>query len=183
MSIEDGFGTVKPSNASDYMLSCHELFGFMPATLAIEIVDTIFHADKPAYHTLLNTVAAARKVRPEFLQKKPRTERHRDMATSLSSPRLEEAAALLLRQWLTTTQSGMLVDFLNRLGIAHRQGIVEDFPDTVEDAALAAAVEELLGKYPEKNVSVYLHSLAAMKLVTWPNLATMLQQDPRVQLA
>jgi hypothetical protein len=165
------------------MLSCHELFGFMPGPLAVEIVDAVFHADKPAYHTLLNTVAAIRKVRPEFLRKRPKAERHRDMAASLGNPRLEEAAAALLRQWLTSTQSAMLMDFLNRLGIAHRQGIVEDFPDKVEDAALAAAVDELLGKYPDKKVSVYLHSLAAMKLVNWPNLDTMLHQDPRVQLA
>lgn len=165
------------------MLTCHELFGFMPATLAIEIIETTCRVDKPAYETILSTIAATRKVRPEFLKKKPKADRHRDMAVSLSSPRMEETAALLLRQWLTTAQAPLLIDFLNRLGIPHQNGIVEKFPDTVEDAVLKAAVEELLAKHPEKNVSVYLHSLIAMRLVEWPNLAEMLQQDPRVQLA
>jgi len=167
----------------DFMLTCHELFGFMPAHLAVEILEATLHADKSAYHTVLSTVATARKVRPEFLQKKPRSERHREMAVSLANPRLDETAALLLRQWLMTSQSGMLMDFLNRLGIEHRQGIVDQFPAAVEDALLTTAVQELLARYPEKIVSIYLHSLVAMKLVHWPNLAAMLQKDPRIQLA
>lgn len=165
------------------MLTCHELFGFMPPALAAEILEATFRADKPTYQTVLSTVATTRKVRPEFLQKKPRTQRHQDMAASLASPRLDETAALLLRQWLMATQAGMLTDFLNRLGIAHRQGIVEQFPATVEDGLLGSAVEELLSKYPAQVVSVYLNSLHAMRLVEWPNLTAMLQQDPRIQLA
>jgi hypothetical protein len=168
--------------AFEFMLTCHELFGFMPETLAAEILETSSHADKPTYQSVLSTVAAARKVRPEFLRKKPRTERHRDMAVSLAHPRLDETAALLLRQWLMTAHAGMLEVFLNKLGIAHRQGVVEQFPAAVEDGPLRAAVEELLAQYPEKTVSIYLHSLMAMKLVSWPNLAAILQQEPRIQL-
>jgi hypothetical protein len=87
-----------------------------------------------------------------------------------------------LRQWLMVSQKAMLVDFLNHLGIPHQEGIVEQFPATVEDAALKAAVEELLAKYPEKYVAIYLHCLIAMKLVDWPNLPALIQQDQRVQL-
>jgi hypothetical protein len=165
------------------MLTCHELFGFMPPALAIEIIETTAHVDKPAYEAVLSAVAAARKVRPEFLKKKPKADRHRDMAASLAAPRLDETAALLLRQWLTTAQVSLLADFLNHLGIKHHDGIVESFPDTVADEALKGAIDALLAKYPEKHVSVYLHSLAAMQLVNWPNLTNLLQADPRVQLA
>ena len=164
------------------MLTCHEIFGFMPATLAVGILDATFQADKPTYRAALSAVAAARKVRPEFFLKKPKTERHPAMLTVLAAPRLEETASLLLRQWLTVSQKAVLVDFLNRLGIPHQDGIVEQFPATVEDAALKAAVEELLAKYPEKHVAVYLHCLIAMKLVDWPNLPALIQQDPLVQL-
>jgi hypothetical protein len=121
-------------------------------------------------------------VRPEFLLKKPKADRHRDMLPILTRPRFEEMSSLLLRQWLTKTQLTMLVDFLNRLGIAHRDGMVDAFPTTVEDSSLKAAVDELLAKYPAKNVAIYFHCLLAMQLVEWPNLTGMLQQDPRLQL-
>jgi len=164
------------------MLTCHEIFGFMPATLAVGILDATFQADKPTYRTALSAVAGARKVRPEFFLKKPKTERHPAMLAVLAAPRMEETAALLLRQWLTISQPAMLVDFLNRLGIPHRDGIVDQFPAAVEAAALRAAVEDLLAKYPEKHVAVYLHCLLAMKLVDWPNLRALMQQDQRLQL-
>ncbi len=165
------------------MLTCHELFGFMPANLAQDIIETVARADKPSYEAVLAGVAAARKVRPEFLKKKPKADRHRDMASSLSAPRLEETAALLLRQWLTNSQVALLSDFLDHLGITHHNGIVEEFPETMPDDKLKAAVDALLAKYPQQHVSVYLHCVMAMGLVEWPNLAAMLQNDTRVQLA
>ena len=154
----------------------------MPATLAVEILDAVFINDKPTYRSAVEAIAEARKVRPEFLMKKPKIDRHRDMLPILTRPRFEEMSALLLRQWLTKTQLPMLMDFLNRLGIAHRDGMVDEFPATIEDANLKAAVDELLGKYAPKNAAVYFHCLLAMKLVGWPNLTGMLQNDSRLQL-
>jgi hypothetical protein len=164
------------------MLTCHEIFGFMPATLAVEILEALFVSDKPTYRSALDAVADARRVRPEFLLKKPKTDRHRDMIPILTRPRFEEMSSLLLRQWLTKTQLPMLVDFLNRLGITHREGMVDAFPEKMDDAMLKTAVDEILAKYPAKNAAIYLHCLLAMQLVAWPNLTEMLQQDPRLQL-
>jgi len=43
-------------------------------------------------------------------------------------------------------------------------------------------VDTLLAKYPPEAVAVYLHAFNEMNTVGWPNLKTMLETDPRLQL-
>jgi hypothetical protein len=76
----------------------------------------------------------------------------------------------------------MVADFLDALGIAHQEGVVEDLPPAMDDAKLRAAVESLLAKYPPEAVAVYLHAFNEMNEVEWPNLKAMLDSDPRLQL-
>lgn len=165
------------------MLKCYELVGFMPAALSQEILETTYRDDKPLYKSVLAAVAQALRVRPVFLEKKPRVHRHVEMIGVLSRPRLEEAAATLLRGWLVKTQSAMLADFLDTLGIPHQQGVVEEFPATVPDDKLQAAVETLLAKYPREKVALYLNAIQATSGVQWANLEQLLQSDLRLQIA
>ena len=52
----------------------------------------------------------------------------------------------------------------------------------MDDAKLKAAVDALLAKYPPETVAVYLHAFNEMNEQEWPNLTTMLDADPRLQL-
>jgi hypothetical protein len=163
------------------MLSSHELFGFMSPALAVRIIDCAHQNNKELYRTALATVAEARKLRPAFFERTPRATRHAEMAVVLARPRLELISANLLRDWLMKNQTAMLADFLDTLGVAHKDGAVDDLPQTVEDAPLQAAVEKLLTKYPPEEVSVYLNAFYTMNNVRWPNLEKMLKTDPRLQ--
>jgi hypothetical protein len=164
------------------MMTCHELLGFMSPDLAQEILVFTFNEDKPLYRTTLAAVASARKLRPVFYERKPKNERHQDMLEMLSRPRMEPAAAELLRGWLMKSQTGMLADFMDALEIPHRQGVVDSFPASVEDGKLAAGVEKLLSKYPREKVVVYLHGFCGMNAANWKNLEDLLQKDTRLQL-
>src|SRR5438093_7902343 len=104
------------------MLTSHELLGFMSPALAGEILTFVFESDKPAYRATLNAVAEARHLRPVFLERQPRAQRHAAMLATLSRPGLEMFAANLIRTWLLKQHNGMLVDFLNALGITHQEG-------------------------------------------------------------
>ena len=77
----------------------------------------------------------------------------------------------------------MLADFLDTLGIEHKNGVVEDFPQKVEDAKLNEAVDKLLEKYPQEKVLLYLNSFSAMNDAPWEGLTKRLQEDRRLQLA
>lgn len=153
----------------------------MSPSLAVRIIEYTHDNNKELYRTALASVAEARKLRPAFLERTPRSTRHAGMASVLSRPRLELIAANLLREWLMKQQTGMLADFLNALGIPHKEGAVDDLPATVDDEKLRGAVEGLLAKYPAEEAAVYLNAFYTMNDVHWPNLEAMLKSDPRLQ--
>ena len=154
----------------------------MSPSLALEIVNYAFESDKPLYRTTLAAVAEARKLRPVYLERQPRTQRHTMMLATLSRPALEMVTGNLVRTWLLKKYNGMLVDFLDSLGIQHKEGVVEDLPPTMDDAKLKAAIDAVLAKYPPEVVAVYLNAFNDMNEVEWTNLKTMLETDPRLQL-
>jgi hypothetical protein len=164
------------------MLTSHELFGFMSPALAGEILEFAFEADKPAYKSTVSAVAEARHVRPVFLERMPRAQRHALMAAALAKPFLEQAAGGLIRVWLVKKQRAMLVDFLTALAIPHNEGVVDDLPKEMDDAKLKSAVDALLAKYPPESVALYLNAFNDMNEASWANLKTMLETDARLQL-
>ncbi len=164
------------------MLKSHELLGFMSPTVANDILSFTFESDKPAYRAMLNAVAEAKHVRPVFLERQPRSERHVTMISALTRPTMDTAAAALIRAWLVKKHTAMLADFLNALEIKNDKGVVDNLPATVDDAKLQAAVETLLAKYPHEVVTVYLNAFNDMNEAGWANLKTMLESDSRLQL-
>jgi hypothetical protein len=164
------------------MLTSHELLGFMSPPLALEILAYTHESDKPLYRATLGAVAEARKLRPVFLERQPRTQRHEAMVATLSRPALDMISANLIRGWLLKKYKTMLCDFLDGLGIAHQDGVVEDLPPTMDEEKLRSAVDALVAKYPPETVAVYLHAFQQMNGVHWPVLKSMLETDPRLQL-
>ena len=154
----------------------------MSASLGTEILNWAYEKEKPVYKATLSAVADARKVRPVFLQRQPRTQRHQGMLDTLSKPRLDLAASTLLRTWLLKEKKSLLVDFLNALGIEHEDGVVDDLPESVEESKLRDAVDQILAKYPHEVVAVYLNAFSGINETNWPRLKTMLETDNKLQL-
>ena len=164
------------------MLKSHELLGFMSPDLANDILNYAFESDKPTYKAVLNGIAEARKVRPVFLERQARPQRHALMVATLSRPGLDQVASSLIRAWLVKKQQAMLVDFLNALEIPNKEGVVDDLPKTVDDAKLKAALELILAKHSPEVVAVYLNAFNDMNEASWANLNTMLEGDSRLQV-
>lgn len=166
----------------NFMLTSHELFGFMSPALANEILNDAYESEKPVYKATLNGVAQALRVRPVYLERQPRPQRHNSMIQILSRPALEAVAAGLLRAWLVKKHKAMLMDFLNALEIKNEEGVVDDLPESMDDAKLKAAIEILVSKYPPEAVAVYLNAFNEMNQASWGNLKEILKSDSRLQL-
>ncbi len=164
------------------MLTSHELFGFMSPGLANDIITFTFESDKPTYRATLGAVAQARHLRPVFLERQPRPQRHAMMVATLSRPGLETVAGGLIRAWLLKKYEAMLVDFLNALEIQNEKGVVENLPASMDDAKLKSAIDVLVAKYPPEVVAVYLNAFNDMNEANWPNLKNLLTSDSRLQL-
>ena len=154
----------------------------MSPTLANDIITFTFENEKPTYRATLNAVAESRHVRGVFLERQPKAQRHATMISSLARPNLELAAGNLIRIWLLKKYKAMLVDFLNALEIKNEDGVVEDLPQSMDDAKLKSAVDILLGKYPPEAVAVYLNAFNDMNEANWANLKALLEGDSRLQL-
>src|SRR2546425_7538897 len=100
-------------------MTSHELFAAMPSALAVDILEFSHANDKKLYRAALDAIAQARKVRPVFLERQPRVERHVTMTESLGRPALALAADSLLRNWLLKKHTTLLIDFLDALHIQH----------------------------------------------------------------
>ncbi len=69
----------------------------------------------------------------------------------------EQLALALLIEWLMRHHRTMLVDFLDFLGVSHKQGETdEDFCETNSPEKLREGVDVLLAKYPPHHVATYL---------------------------
>jgi hypothetical protein len=154
----------------------------MSPALANDIITFTFENEKPTYRATLNAVAESRHVRGVFLERQPKAQRHATMISSLARPNLELAAGNLIRIWLLKKYKSMLVDFLNALEIKNEDGVVEDLPQSMDDAKLKSAVDILLGKYPPEAVAVYLNAFNDMNEANWANLKALLEGDSRLQL-
>ncbi len=162
----------------------HELIARLPAALVSEVLEHLRKEQKASYNVAIQTLATQRKFRPVFVEKKSIPERHAWMQKELGRAQNDALAGNILGVWLTGAQSGMLVTFLDSLGIKHDgKGAIEDLPPSPEAAALETAVENLFAKFPAAHVSAYLHAFQTSDPNAWPALGEILAHDERLRLA
>jgi len=163
-------------------MKSHQIFAAMPSALAADVLEFAFSADKKLYRAALEAVAQARKLRPVFLERQPRTERDASILTFLARPSMDVVSDNLLRAWLLKKHTAVLTDFLDALKIQHDKGVVEDLPQSIDDAKLQSAIDTLLQKHQPELAAVYLHAFTDMNDARWPNLEARLRDDPRLAL-
>jgi hypothetical protein len=164
------------------IMKAYQMFAALTPDLATRILEDIFAQQKDLYKTALHAAAQSLKVRPVFLERQPRADRNKRLATALGHAEMNLVAGNVIGAWLIKTQAAMLSQFLDALKITHEKGVVEGLPKTVEDSALTAAVEDLLAKHPQEVATLYLHAFVEMNDVQWPALTLMLRDDIRLQL-
>ncbi len=164
-------------------MKAHELFAKMSEPLAADVLTFLHEQEKPVYKAAIQGLANQRNLRPVFVERKPRPERHAWMKAALSRPVSDTLATHLVQAWLLGANKPMLCEFLDAIGIVHEEdGTVEVIPPSPPRDKLQAAVDQLLTKYDPQAVTVYLHAFRDMdSSVQWPPLNEILAEDPRLQ--
>lgn len=166
-------------------MKSHELFQRMSPETATEILTYLQREQKPVYKAAIQGLANQRNLRPVFVERKFPSERHAWMKAALSRALSDALATHLVQAWLLAAHKPMLCDFLDSLGIAHDEdGTVEVIPPAPAKEKIAAAVSQLLGKYPAEAVAIYLHAFQQMdREVNWQPLDEVLSENPQLQFA
>jgi len=166
------------------MHKTNELFAKMPTAVAAQIFTHIGEKESNLLKATIDTLATQRKLRPIFVERKPRPERFAWMQEALGRKQNEGIAAHLLQIWLVGAQSKLLCDFLDGLGIAHDEhGTIEELPSAPEKAKLKEVVTALFEKHHPAVVALYLHAFQATDdQGGWNTLEELLAEEPQLKL-
>lgn len=165
------------------MLKPHEIFARMSPAVAAQLLGFLQEKETRLYKATIDTVAKSRKLRPIFIERRPREDRYAWLQTHIGKAQHDGVAAHLLQIWLVGSQSKLLCDFLDALGIKHDEnGTVDALPSSPPKPELAAAVESLVAKHDPAVTTVYLHAFQAMDEKGWEPLAELLAEDARLKL-
>ena len=156
-----------------------EIFGRMSAPQASEILNWLHENDRQAYRSCGGMLATRRKLRPVFVERKPREERNQWMREALSKPANGDLALEILQVWVLGKNERMVCDFLDALSISHDgKGLIDEVPAEPAADKVSAAVELLCSKYPAHEVAIYLHLFTGMDESAWPTLRNLLLTHP-----
>ncbi len=166
------------------MLNSHEIFARMPVATAAQLFSFLQEREKPLYKATIDSLAKQRKLRPIFVERKPRDERYLWLRDTLGKKAGAAISAHLLQIWLVGAHKDILCDFLDALGIAHDEnGTIDNLPPSPDKATLQKAVDQLLEKHAPSVVAVYLHAFQALDdSGGWSPLDEILVEDQRIQL-
>jgi hypothetical protein len=165
------------------MLQPHEIFARMPKETARGILQFLHENQKPFYKASVESLAQSRKLRPVFIERKPRAEQYTWIAEQLGRKTQDAVAAHVLQVWLVGAHKGLLCEFLDGFGIAHDEnGTIETVPDAPPKADVERVVAGLSTKYDRTVLAIYLHAFQALDPVGWPTLAEVLQENPALHL-
>jgi hypothetical protein len=165
------------------MLKPHEIFANMSPETAIQILTFLTEKEKALYKATVESIASNRKLRPIFIDRKPKLERFAWIKENLGKKQSEAIAAHLLQIWLVGAQSKLLCDFLDGLGIAHDEnGTIDNLPPAPSKEDLERTISGLLSTHDTGVVLVYLHAFQALDENGWSTLGELLAEDPRLKL-
>ncbi|MBV8484787.1 MAG: hypothetical protein JO077_18220 [Verrucomicrobia bacterium] len=164
-------------------MKCHEILSRLSPALTNEIFAYLIEHEKPVYKAMIQNIATRRKLRPVFIERKPKNERHIWLKQALSMRGTDDLATQLLQIWLLGAHRQMICDFLDSLGIKHDgKGVVDSLPAEPSLQALTDTITKLLEDRSAEVVAVYLHAFQAMDETGWSTLDQVLANDARVAL-
>lgn len=151
----------------------------MSTLQAGDVLNWLYENDRSAYRNCGAILASRRKLRPVFVERKPRDERNVWIKESLSKPANGDLALELLQVWTLGKNRSMVCEFLDALEIPHDgKGLIDTIPSEPASSKVEAAVDALLAKNEPFSVFVYLQLFSAMDEGAWPVLNGLLQTKP-----
>lgn len=114
-------------------------------------------------------ISQQKKFRPKFVLGLDVERKAKHLATMASLP--DAMAARTLIVYHLAEQRPMMGAFLDALGIAHEEGLIQDDDVKPDPEKIAPAVAAITASYPAEDVALYLSTLLCQDPGTWGALA------------
>lgn len=119
------------------------------------------------YGPLDAEVAKSLRFRPQAVTKLPMAQRAKRAKQILEQSKSTELCYEIFGAYLIKTQRALVTDFLDKTGVPHENGMIEDVTVAKPDAAkLDTAIAELDAAHPKEDVTLYL----ALCAEQWPEV-------------
>lgn len=114
-------------------------------------------------------IAQTKKFRPKFVLGLDNERKAKHLASLVNLPEAMAARALVV--YHLAQQREMMSAFLDALGIAHENGLIQDDEIKPDPEKIAPAVQLISEKFPKEHVELYLDTLLCQDPNTWGALA------------
>lgn len=166
-------------------MKAHELYSAVDPAIVTEILDWFRANDRNVYKSAVATLAANRKLRPVFVQKKTLPEQYAWILKTLKLNACDTIGEHLLQAYLMSAQQSLLAMFCDGLGIPHdgKGSVVGDLPKKLDAERLSTTIDKLVDIFDPKMLTVYLQCFNLQVAGGWPELSAKLESDERLKLA
>ena len=166
-------------------MKAHELYSAVDPALINQILDWFRANDRNVYKSAVATLAANRKLRPVFVEKKPMVEQYAWIHKTLKLKPCETIGEHLLQAYLMAGQQSLLAMFCDGMGIPHdgKGSVVGDLPKKLDPERLNTTIDRLVDIFDPKLLTVYLHCFNMQLPGGWPELTAKIESDERLVLA
>jgi hypothetical protein len=166
-------------------VKAHELYAAVDPAIVTQMFDWFRANDRNVYKSAVATLAANRKLRPVFIEKKPLTEQYEWLHKTLKIKACDTIGEHLLQAFLMAGQQSLLAMFCDGMGIPHdgKGSVVGDLPKKLDAERLTATIDRLIGLFDPKLLTLYLHCFNMQVPGGWPALTEKLATDERLVLA
>jgi hypothetical protein len=165
-------------------MQAFEIFKAMSPAMSLSLVNWMRDEEKPVFKATLSALAQQKKLRPVFLERKPRGEQAQWVSDNLKLRLSEAIGENVLQIWLLKKNQDMLATFLDEIGVPHDgKGAVDgDLPATLDAGKVNAGVKALADKYQPEAAAIYLHLFQLQQPGGWPELSAAMEANPSVKL-
>ncbi len=166
-------------------MNAFEIYQKIDPALVNDMFIWIRENERQLYKTVVGSLAANRKLRPVFVEKKSVPEQIAWLHKTLKLRPCDSIGEHLFQAYFMKGQKDLLVTFCDGMEIPHDgEGAVEGaLPEELDAEKLKTTVDTLVEKYDPKLVTLYLAIFNLQTSEGWESLSAVLESDERLVLA
>lgn len=163
-------------------MKAHEIFQEVAPATASSIFQYLRDEQREVYKVSLSTLAANRKLRPVFVQRKSAPAQIEWLVKNVKLKASDEIAEHVIQLWLMKAHQSVLVEFLDGLGIEHDgEGAADDIPDDIDAKKLKTTVTKMLKDHDPEVLRIYLNVFQKQRAEGWPEITALIEATPELQ--
>jgi len=154
-----------------------QIVASLPPERACAVLRSLSEKVPVVFAQALGAACIALRTRPIYFQRQPFEKRAEAIRRALSRVAADPVAAEVLAAYFLECRKPLLVEWLDLVGIAHKEGVLEsDTPAAPADAKVREAAQGFLAADEDPDRRLLLRAFAAQEAIDWPALDALLAE-------